>query len=607
MEEAESRSGGASQAAELALVPVRRKKPKENEVGDVSEQQRSGTQKGRLEIEDIPKAPQGQPEVLGPKNLEPLFNAEQVRKAEELSARAPMLQSQRQSPESTDRKGWDRGAHSGDPAGSKPGMELVNFGQGVGVSPPVAVMPTMTMPVPPPMFSPHMAPAAFPPGYHPMQAWAEDHMRVQVQLQHEMLQMSQNMKSLQEENARLRVQLMEERETKYSTPPDGRSLEKSLRSIDKYAEKRKKGGHHSLKSKEDGSRDRQDLREEDGSRDQQDSRKEDGSRDQQDTVKEEGSRDRQGVREEDGSRDQQEDQKEDGSRDRQDSEVNEVSDGSDEKPGSSDPEDSSEEEVQRRAKVSNKEQPTKEAFDTMLKLMQGMQRMQEQLLHHCGTAAKKVSEGHDDEVLRGGVELHHLPEWSPETAPVDLQDWLLLVDSQMCDISASSHEWWVMTLETARKWYKKHQSLKPIEKLQHQVSLPSELEQAKWKRLERRASNLMLRALPESQREDIIAGKDLSVLAILTKLMVNYQPGGGQEKAAVLSALELPTKKGTIGDAVAGLRRWLRWKKRALDMGLILPDPSVLLRGLDRLVGKVINSNPTLQFRINLTRTEPLS
>ena len=104
--------------------------------------------------------------------------------------------------------------------------------------------------------------------------------------------------------------------------------------------------------------------------------------------------------------------------------MNEVSDGSDEKQGSSDPEDSSEEEVQRRAKVSNKEQPTKEAFDTMLKLMQGMQRMQEQLLHHRGTAAKNVSEGHDDEVLRGGVELHHLPEWSPETAPVDLQDWL---------------------------------------------------------------------------------------------------------------------------------------------------------------------------------------
>jgi hypothetical protein len=125
-------------------------------------------------------------------------------------------------------------------------------------------LPFMHMHVPPHMFSPHMVPPAFPPAYHPMHAWTEDQMRIQVQLQHEMMQLSQNMKSLQEENVRLRVQLMEERETKYSTPPDGRSLEKSLRSIDKHIDKRKKGGLESSKPKEDGSRGQQDLKQEDG-------------------------------------------------------------------------------------------------------------------------------------------------------------------------------------------------------------------------------------------------------------------------------------------------------------------------------------------------------
>ena len=172
----------------------------------------------------------------------------------------------------------------------------------------------------------------------------------------------------------------------------------------------------------------------------------------------------------------------------------------------------------------------------------------------------------------------------------------------LCDISATSHEWWALTLDTARKWYQKHQSLKPIEKLQHQVAPPKDLQHSRWKRLERRASNLMLRSLPHSQREDIIAGKDLSVLASLTKLMVNYQRGGGQEKAAVLSALEHPNEAGNIG-CNHRLEEVDEVEKRAVDMGLVLPDPSVLLRGLDRLVGKVINSNPILQFRINLTRT----
>ena len=43
-DEAESRSGGASQAAELALVPVGGKDPKEGEVGDVSSSKENSTQ-----------------------------------------------------------------------------------------------------------------------------------------------------------------------------------------------------------------------------------------------------------------------------------------------------------------------------------------------------------------------------------------------------------------------------------------------------------------------------------------------------------------------------------------------------------------------------------
>ena len=145
--------------------------------------------------------------------------------------------------------------------------------------------------------------------------------------------------------------------------------------------------------------------------------------------------------------------------------------------------------------------------------------------------------------------------------------------------------------------------MKPIDKLKHEVRAPPQLQQKKWRRLEKRGSSLLLQALPSSQRDDIVAGKDLSVLAILAKLLNNYQPGGSHEKAAVLAALELPAEAVGIGEGTLGLRRWLRWKKRAEDMGLQLPDPSVLLRGLDRLVSKILAGNPTLQFRINLTRT----
>ena len=619
-----SRTDGASEAAELALVPVGVREPRAKKEKSESSQRKGvkESQKGPLEIEDLPKGPEGQPETLGPRKLEPLFNEEQVRQAEELASRAPLLQNQRGASSVAEGSGWEGGVAAEGMAETPQGLELMMAGRRMGTTPTGVVMPPLGIPAQPSLVSPSMGPPVFPPQFNPMQVWMEEQGRMQVQLQQEVMMMSQNVKTLQEENVRLKIQLVEERETKYSTPPEERMLVRSSKSTVKSLEKGKRrsrerqvedgprGQQESPKedgprgqqdpSKEDGPRGQQDLSKEDGPRGQQDPSKEDGPRGQQDSSKEDGPRGQQDSSKEDGPRGRKEFEQEDGSRDQQEKTNEIASEAGSESQSDQQPSDS---ESERSRKDRQKAQLPKEAFDAMLKLMQGMQKMQEQLLKNQGKNGRESGDGGEEEALRGGVDLHHLPEWSPDTAPVDLQDWLLLVDPQMCDISASSHEWWALTLETARKWYLQHQSLKPIEKLQHKVTLPRELQRTSWKRLERRASNMLLRALPESQREDIIAGKDLSVLAILTKLMVNYQPGGGQEKAAVLAALELPAEASGVGEAIAGLRKWLRWKKRALDMGLVLPDPSVLLRGLDRLVGKVIGNHPILQFRINLTRT----
>ena len=144
----------------------------------------------------------------------------------------------------------------------------------MGATPPGMAVPPMGFPMQPSMVVTPNGPPSFPHGHNPMQFWMEDQMRTQVQLQQEVMVLAQNMKSLQDENLRLKVQLVEERETKYSTPPGERTIEKSLRSTGKTEEKRKK----SLRSKEDGSRDRQALLEEDGSADRQALPEEDGSR-----------------------------------------------------------------------------------------------------------------------------------------------------------------------------------------------------------------------------------------------------------------------------------------------------------------------------------------
>ena len=416
------------------------------------------------------------------------------------------------------------------------------------------------------------------PGLRELQQSQQREAQWRLQAERMFEQMALQLRASQAENSRLRSevqQLMEHRgSSRFATPEE------------------KTGGFEG-KNKEDGPAGRKDQgrSKEDGPGGQQDllRSKEDGPTGQQELI--EGEESEEPSSSEDGSEDQQESSQEG---------VGSSSSEEDGPVGRQEMKGSKVEAVQGKKRRSSKDETVK----VMLKLMQGMQTMQQQLIKKDKKARKKgevIDE--EEELVRSSQDLHPLPEWSHDNAPVDFQDWILVVSSQMADLTTSSSTWWEKTMETARQWYKDHQKLKPLEKLRHQVRAPPELQVPKWRRLEKRASTLVLKALPESQRQDLIAAKDLSVLGMICRLMLNYQPGGGQEKQAVLAAIEAPQEAGNISEAVTGLKRWLRWKRRADDVGVTLPDSSVVLRGLDRLLGKVLQSNATLNFRINLART----
>ena len=55
----------------------------------------------------------------------------------------------------------------------------------------------------------------------------------------------------------------------------------------------------------------------------------------------------------------------------------------------------------------------------MLKLMQGMQELQKQIV-----VSKDERRGDEVEVVRLVSDLRKLAEWSPETAPIDFGDWV---------------------------------------------------------------------------------------------------------------------------------------------------------------------------------------
>ena len=91
--------------------------------------------------------------------------------------------------------------------------------------------------------------------------------------------------------------------------------------------------------------------------------------------------------------------------------------------------------------------------------------------------------------------------------PSILGDWVICLHPHMADLSSTSEMWWDLTLSTARAWYDNHMKLSPIQRLTNAPQTTPELQQKKWSRLERRASSLLLGALPESLKEEVIASK----------------------------------------------------------------------------------------------------
>ena len=83
--------------------------------------------------------------------------------------------------------------------------------------------------------------------------------------------------------------------------------------------------------------------------------------------------------------------------------------------------------------------------------------------------------------------------------------------------------------------------------------------------------------------------------------MVMFEPGGLSERASILSELENPMEAASIPAATQGLRRWVRWKRRE-ELGVSVPDSTILMRGLHKLTRRILTMYPDLSFRFSLVR-----
>ena len=159
----------------------------------------------------------------------------------------------------------------------------------------------------------------------------------------------------------------------------------------------------------------------------------------------------------------------------------------------------------------------------------------------------------------------------------------------------------------AAKSYGLWTNASPVEKLKIQPPHVLELESGRWSRVNSRAASMILLALHENVRQEMVSRRSTgSATALIFRLLTIYQPGGQQEKVNILQSLQQPNQEQDPHKAVVALRGWARWLRRCRDLGVSAPDPSLLARGLTSMTKLVLERDQEVSFRTSLVRSNLL-
>ncbi|OLP85824.1 hypothetical protein AK812_SmicGene33144 [Symbiodinium microadriaticum] len=222
------------------------------------------------------------------------------------------------------------------------------------------------------------------------------------------------------------------------------------------------------------------------------------------------------------------------------------------------------------------------------------------------TASDKEKDGEQspETVKPGTTTLPPLPAMRVETASVDIMDWLEMLTSPMSDLSDGSGQWWERVKTTATRSYVEWAQSSPMERLRISPPRDESLESGKWSRVNSRASSMLMLALADNVRSEMVARRLTgSATSILYRLMTLYQPAGEEEKMRILRNLQEPPQEGDPQRVLEALRSWERWLRRCRELGVTAPDPALLARGLTAMVRKLMEKYPEASFRTSLVKS----
>ena len=172
-------------------------------------------------------------------------------------------------------------------------------------------------------------------------------------------------------------------------------------------------------------------------------------------------------------------------------------------------------------------------------------------------------------------ELPQLPALGGESSALQYGDWLALTTPTMNELAPSAKDWWMLVMTEVDAYYQQWLQSSPLQRLR----IKPEVRQypVQHQRTEQKAITMLLQILPETIKRDVVASRVLSTVNIIFRLHTLFQPGGGGERTSLLHQITGPKTTGSIGDVVASIRQWRRWVSRAEELGVALPDVTVLM------------------------------
>ncbi|CAE7666784.1 unnamed protein product [Symbiodinium pilosum] len=179
-------------------------------------------------------------------------------------------------------------------------------------------------------------------------------------------------------------------------------------------------------------------------------------------------------------------------------------------------------------------------------------------------------------------------------AAVMAGDWLAQLAPSMATLSPGAATWWRELLQSVMTAYAAWLESSPIVRLNLRQKVLADVPPLdRFQRVEQRAAMLLLECLPEDLKAEAISTRATSVKGMLFLTLCCYQPGGAGEKHHLQQFLTTPEVATNLDSGVTLARKWIRLFRRGKELQVILPDPQLLVRGLDRLISKVLAEGKT--------------